>query len=132
MFQRTFGKNYSGMRKKILLLSFVIICSFIVDQATKNAYSNQVGAVPVRTGSPGDNGFTCAITSCHPGPATPKIGLITSNIPVTGYIAGITYTVTATVSSPNLNEFGFEISPQDSDGVLLGTIIITDPTRMHF
>ena len=120
------------MRKKILLFCFVIICSFIFDQATKNVYSNNAGAVPARTGSPGDLGLTCAISGCHPSPATARVGLITSNIPVTGYIAGTTYTVTATVSSPTLVKFGFEISPQDVAGTLLGSLTITDPTRMHF
>lgn len=120
------------MRKYLILFVFIIICSFIIDKATQNVYGNQNGATPIHTGSPGD-GQTCSDgVGCHGGIATPLANIITSDVPVTGYVANTTYTITATVTDPNLIEFGFQISPQDIDGNLLGTMIITDPTRMHF
>ncbi len=62
--------------------------------------------------------------TCHNTGPTPSTipGLISSNIPVSGYVPGSTYTVTATVSAVGHNRFGFEISPQDINGNLLGTM----------
>src|SRR5947207_15164564 len=102
------------MRKTILLLSFVITCLIILFQSTKLAYSNKAGAIAGVTGSPHD-AKTCSNPNdinCHGGTATPLANLITSNVPITGYIPGDTFTITATVSDPNLIRFGFEISPQ--------------------
>src|SRR6185295_20076410 len=120
------------MKKYLLLLVFVMICSFIFEQATQNVYGNQNGALPGYTGSPFDTKTCSNGPTCHGGAPTPLTGLITSNIPVSGYLADSTYTVTATVSSANVVRFGFEISPQDPAGNLLGTIIITDATRTHY
>lgn len=120
------------MRKYIILFIFIIICSFIIDRATHNVYGNQNGALPAHTGSPHDV-ITCSNgIGCHGGTATVLSDIITSNVPVTGYIAGITYTITVTVTDPAKIEFGFQISPQDNAGNLLGTIIKTDPARTHF
>lgn len=70
------------------------------------------------TGSPGD-GKDC--TQCHGGTASPELNWITSDIPDAGYIPGETYTITATVSGSG--DKGFEISPQDESGSLIGTLI---------
>ena len=77
------------------------------------------------TGSPGD-GNSC--TACHGGGA-PTANLISSDIPVTGYIPGATYNVTATISHATFNKFGFQISPQTATGVQRGTLVVTDPVR---
>lgn len=80
------------------------------------------------TGSPGDGGNTCA-TSCHTGTAvTPQAGWVTSNIPGTGYVAGNTYTVTATLTAAGCVKAGFEASAQSASGAKLGTIIVTNTT----
>ncbi len=122
------------MRKYLFLFALAMICSFIFEYATQNVYGNQNGALPKYTGSPGD-GQSCSNPSnltCHGGTPTPLSGLITSNIPIDGYIADSTYTVTATVSSANVIRFGFEISPQNITGGLLGTMILTDIARTKF
>jgi len=41
---------------------------------------------------------------------------------MSGYVPGTTYTITATVSAVGHNRFGFEITPQDLSGNLLGTM----------
>ena len=78
------------------------------------------GPDPGNTGSPHD-GQDCS--SCHnDASAITKAGMITSNVPGTGYVAGTTYTITATVSKASTAVFGFQISPQNAAGKLLGTL----------
>lgn len=69
------------------------------------------------SGSPGD-GRNC--TSCHGGTAATETGLITSDIPATGYVPGETYIITASVTGSGGK--GFQVSPQDITGNLLGTL----------
>ncbi len=69
------------------------------------------------TGSPGD---THHCQSCHGGSAATVAGWITSNIPVTGYVAGTVYTITATVTGTGKK--GFEVSPQNITGTQLGIL----------
>jgi len=78
------------------------------------------GAPPAKTGSPGD-GSNC--TECHGGSPTTTAGLITSNIPAGGYVPGTTYLITATNPLTNVGKMGFEVSPQNAAGALLGTLI---------
>ncbi|MEI8047376.1 MAG: T9SS type A sorting domain-containing protein [Bacteroidota bacterium] len=78
------------------------------------------GAPEAKTGSPGD-GANC--TECHGGTATTTNGLITSNIPGTGYVPGTTYQITATNPLTGTGKMGFEVSPQNVAGTQLGTLI---------
>ncbi|MCX6266585.1 MAG: T9SS type A sorting domain-containing protein, partial [Bacteroidetes bacterium] len=82
------------------------------------------GAPSGNTGSPGD-GQDC--TSCHSGSATTATGWITSNIPALGYTAGTTYNIT--VSVPGSGSKGFQVSPQNAAGTLLGTLIAGTGTK---
>lgn len=75
------------------------------------------GAPAGYTGSPGD-GQNCK--NCHGGTATTVAGMITSNIPAAGYTPGASYTITVTVTGSNSK--GFEVSPQNASGTLLGTL----------
>jgi hypothetical protein len=77
------------------------------------------GAPAGYTGSPGD-GQNCK-TGCHNGSVSTVSGWITSDIPAAGYTAGTTYSITATVTGSG--NHGFEISPQNPSGTLLGTLI---------
>ena len=72
------------------------------------------------SGSPGD-GKNC--TTCHGGTATTTAGLITSNIPVSGYAPGQTYLITATNNLTGSGAYGFEVSPQNAAGTQLGTLV---------
>lgn len=85
------------------------------------------GTEPGYTGSPGDSLKNC--TACHGGTATPVDGWIISNIPESGYVPGQKYTITTTNTEFGGTRFGFEISPQDIKGNLLGTIVLTDTGR---
>lgn len=77
------------------------------------------GAPAGYTGSPAD-GKNC--TECHGGTAVQAPGAITSNIPSSGYIPGQTYQITATNNLTGSGKLGFEISPQNTSGTLLGTL----------
>ncbi|OFY17098.1 MAG: hypothetical protein A2X11_01880 [Bacteroidetes bacterium GWE2_42_24] len=86
------------------------------------------GAPAGYTGSPGD-GNNC--TSCHGGTATTSPGWITSDIPGSGYIPGVTYQITATNSlAGNGKKYGFEVSPQNTSGTLLGTLTAGTGTQL--
>ena len=114
-----------------VVLFFVAVALIFIDALNNPTISNNAGAPAGRTGSPGDGGLTCAISGCHlPGPTPATMaGWITSNIPGTGYVPGSTYTITATATRPGHVEFGFEISPQNNAGTLLGTLVVTNSTE---
>lgn len=120
------------MIRNILLIAFTFIASaVIISASTDTAHSNGAGAPTGNTGSPADN-KTCAQVTCHPGPATAIVNAITSDVPVSGYVPGSTYTITATVTDPALVKFGFQISPQSPTGTLLGTMAIIDANKTKF
>jgi hypothetical protein len=103
----------------ILASILIVCCSLNID--------NGVGAPTGKTGSPGD-GSNCG--GCHSGTAVTSIAnAITSTIPATGYIPGTVYTISATISDPAKNKFGFEISPQRNNGTAVGTLGVTDAGR---
>jgi len=77
------------------------------------------GAPAAKTGSPGD-GSNC--TSCHGGTATTTPNCITTTIPVSGYVAGQVYAITATNPLTGSGKYGFEVSPQNVAGTQLGTL----------
>lgn len=115
------------MIKKLLSFGFALTAIgfasiYMADTATP--YTS--GPPAAKTGSPGDNG-NC--TDCHSGTPTNQTGMITTNIPGTGYLSDSTYTITATVSVSNLSKFGFQVSPQNTAGQQRGTLIVTNSTQ---
>jgi hypothetical protein len=113
------------MKKIILTISAAILlmgASALLPLGNE-AQSSTSGSPNAKTGSPGDNS-NC--TSCHSGTATTVAGLITSNIPASGYVPGATYTITATITASGINKFGFQISPQNTTGVKKGTMVLTN------
>lgn len=80
------------------------------------------------TGSPSD-AKTC--TDCHTTNPTPVPAdeWITTNIPVSGYVPGTKYTVTATGTDIAAQKFGFQITCEDGSNAKSGTFVITDPER---
>jgi hypothetical protein len=115
---------------KKFLISLISIVAFLGAVFFLTSYSNQAnsmrntgGAPAGYTGSPSD-GRTC--TNCHSGSAaTNQTGWITSDIPVDGYVPNTTYTITATADGVGSTKFGFQVSPQDASGILLGTLVST-------
>lgn len=108
--------------KKIISITSILTTSFLAFLSTQNA-TNASSTLPNdgNAGAPMDNaGQTC--TSCHGGTATNTTGVISSNIPASGYVAGSTYNFT--VSMSGASAYGFEMTPQTpSSNVGLGTWI---------
>ena len=74
-----------------------------------------------KTGSPGD-GSDC--TSCHAGSAQNANNWISTTIPGTGYVAGSTYTITATATHSGAAKYGFELTAEDGSNAKTGTFVI--------
>lgn len=97
-----------------------------ISEFTTPVHGNGSGAPSGKTGSPGD-GANC--TQCHSGTPTTQAGLITSTIPGAGYTPGQTYTITASIVSNPTVKFGFEVSPQNTSGTQMGTLVVTNSTE---
>ncbi len=100
------------------LITILSVATLAVLFSFNEPSRNSSGAQPGHTGSPGD-GKNC--TFCHGGTASAVTGVITSNIPSSGYTAGQTYTITVTTNGSGRK--GFQVSPQNVSGSLLGTLI---------
>ena len=108
------------MKRKIyLILSVCIAAVFLLTSYDGDNMDHSSGAPAGYTGSPGD-GQQCQ-TGCHGGSVQTVTGWITSNIPTAGYTPGSTYTITVSVTGSG--NHGFEVSPQNTSGTLLGSLI---------
>jgi hypothetical protein len=101
----------------------VVASSLLLDNTSTHSRSN--GSPESASGSPFD-GVTCAKSGCHAGTASAQDNMVTSNIPASGYIPGQTYTITVSISQAGISKFGFSISPQNSSGAVLGSLVITN------
>lgn len=120
------------MRKILLFTSAVLILLSISLSTINSSYSRPEGAPFGNSGAPADNNRTCARSGCHSGSASARAGMITSNIPSSGYIPGETYEITVSIEQPGIAKWGFQISPQDLSGAVQGTLTLTDPARTRF
>lgn len=120
------------MKVKIITTTLLFISVSWGIQSTFNETSSKPDGSPAGySGSPGDGGKTCASSGCHTGNTVKtKSGMITSNIPASGYVPNAIYTITAKATSPNVNRWGFEVSPQNAvTGALMGQMIVTNTTQ---
>jgi len=105
--------------KRKNLLAFTLVILFGVSINSLQSYPDGAPS-DGRTGSPGDGGKTCAQGGCHSGGPTDVTGILSSDIPSEGYTPGASYTITVTVDQSGSK--GFIVSPQKTDGTLLGSI----------
>lgn len=112
--------------KKIFTLVVSALCGLVIVFTFANAVNETVASPGGYTGSPAE-AKDC--TECHDGPATSQAGIITSNIPVSGYVPGSTYTITVTLNTSTTAN-GFEVSPQSQAGALLGTLTPGNGTQL--
>jgi hypothetical protein len=119
------------MMKKTVISAGIFITALVVMAFKVN--NDNIHYSPERTpgapsgysGDPAGNNLDC--TGCHSGPdAQMQTGWITTDVPGTGYVPNTTYTLTATDARTGHTKFGFQISPQNSNGTFLGTLISTD------
>ncbi len=115
--------------KKIYISLFIItsVAIALVFDST-STYSNPSGAPAGCSSSPSDQA-TCATSGCHSGTASAKDGMVTSDVPSTGYIPGSVYTITVSITKSGTSKWGFECSPQDASGTRIGTLAITNSTE---
>lgn len=114
--------------KKIVYCSLLAAAVFVGLESFKpHRVMKKDGAAPGYTGSPGDSLKDC--TACHGGFKTDVNGWITSNIPKEGYEGGKKYTIYVKNIEIGATRFGFEISPQDLKGKLMGKMVITDTVK---
>jgi hypothetical protein len=110
--------------KKLLFLLGLIGTMFSImafNPGDKKSVMHMSGAPAGYCGDPSGGNQNC--TSCHTGASASNVNdWISSNIPVTGYVPGSTYQITATATSTGHSRFGFEISPQNTGGTLMGTM----------
>src|SRR6267378_2573313 len=109
------------MKTKYILIATAVLTIgiFCFDGIYNQAHTKAAGAPAGYCGNP----TTCV--ACHSGSNHNQTGWITSDIPVTGYVPGTTYSITATAKCPKYttkNIFGFEISPQNAAKALTGTM----------
>lgn len=100
-------------RLKLALPGLFILCLF---SAFSILYPG--GAPGGYTGSPSD---VSNCTSCHGGSLSTVAGIILCDVDTAGYIPGQTYKMSVNV--PGSGNKGFEVSPQNLKGDLLGTLI---------
>lgn len=102
------------MKTLFTVVTIAIIAGlFAFNDPLKNSSGAQAG----HTGSPGD-GKNC--TFCHGGTAQAITDVFSSNIPLNGYAPGEIYTIT--VATNGTGRKGFQVSPQNQAGSLLGTL----------
>ena len=115
------------MKKYIYGTFFILFGAIILQSFIPLKITRKEGAEPGHTGSPGDGLKNC--TTCHGGSAVSVNGWITSDIPASGYVAGQTYNFTTTNTESEGTRFGFQISPQNTAGDLLGVLVLNDSVQ---
>lgn len=119
------------MRGKSVLI-FITLPFFITCLSLwQYGFAKEGGAPSGNTGSPGD-GQTCAHTDCHTGTAETMDGIITTDVPESGYKSGVAYTITVTIDHPGTEKFGFQASPQTEDGDLVGDMDLINTSQTKF
>ena len=112
------------MKKPLLIIPITIALAIFFYPTTSN--SNGTGSPGGKTDSPLD-GQNC--TGCHSGTINSGTGTaaITSDIPISGYVPGNTYTITLTGVKANCIKFGFELTAENGPSKS-GNFLITDNT----
>lgn len=98
------------MKKHLLIASSILtITSAVILSSFNESVASSANPNNGTAGAPADNsGQTC--TACHAGTATSTTGVISSDIPGSGFIGGTTYNFTVTMSGSAA--YGFEMTPQ--------------------
>ncbi len=116
------------MKKLIFTISILGAMTLALMLDSTSTYSNPSGAPERCSGSPGD-GETCANSNCHNGTASARDGMITSDIPTSGYIPGTLYTITVSITQSGVTRWGFALSPQTQAGNVIGTLAVSNTTQ---
>jgi hypothetical protein len=123
------------MKKILFTLPIATLFIIALSMSENTAHGSSNNAPPGYTGSPGD-GKTCGTNGgCHNTGSAPFLaGILSSNIPSSGYIPGQTYIFTINYSvagAPVSSKVGCSISPQDALGNLVGTLVVGTGTKLN-
>lgn len=116
--------------KKNSKIAISITVLFFAGVVSLQLFSYPGGAPAGKTGSPAD-AATCM--ACHDATLKTQEGMITSDAAGNVYEPEKTYTINAAAKgTAAVKRIGFEISPQNTSGLLMGTIIPTntDETKL--
>lgn len=115
------------MRKYCSLMfpAFLAVVLVVLSGFGGDGLKSSGGAPPGYTNSPFDN-KNCS--HCMGGSAIPVSGWITSTIPASGYVMGQTYNII--VSGTGTSKKGFQLSPQDPSGTLIGILTPLGNTKL--
>ena len=115
------------MKKIVLLTALTFFVAISLSLFSNQAISYPDGAPAGNTGSPAD-GSTCSKSGCHSGTASTLAGIISSDVPSNGYTPGTTYNIS--ISLTGTGNKGFQVSPQATNGSLLGSLIAGTGTKI--
>ncbi|MBC8045393.1 MAG: hypothetical protein H7Y00_01215, partial [Fimbriimonadaceae bacterium] len=120
------------MKKKKLFFAFIIILIILSSLGIADlSFAKSAGVTSGSTGSIGD-GQSCAREGCHNGSAIYTENLISINVPEEGYLSSEMYTVSVTIDAPGVSKFGFQASPQDIQGNMLGKMSLMNTGETQF
>ncbi len=111
------------MKKSTLYFLLAAPVAFILIISSVGFVAHSPGG---KTGSPTD-GSTCV--QCHSGTPQTASGWITTDIPVEGYEASTTYTVTLTGTHAGVSKYGFELTAENAGGQKTGLFTIVNATE---
>ncbi len=121
------------MKNSLLIIPITIALAIFFFPTTSN--SNATGSPGGKTGSPADIG-NCM--GCHIDAQQGQGGMITTNIPSTGYEPGLTYNITVAIPNigvgvPPTGPQGFELTcEENATNTKTGLFGITNPTSTKF
>lgn len=112
--------------KKILIFTGLIFSIYILSYP-KLINANVNGSPGGKSGSPLD-GASCNM--CHGSNVNTGLGSfnISSDIPISGFVPGETYTITIQGAHPSFNKYGFELTAE-SAGIKVGGFNITNSSQ---
>lgn len=126
------------MKAKILTLlsasAVIVVMASMTSEQEHIALSS--GAPIGSTSAPGE--LTCGKSGCHTGNNGANnintgtgIMTITSPQDIQNYTPGTTYDITVGLEEVGVARFGFSLTALDENNNKVGTLIVTDPTRMQ-
>jgi len=109
------------MKTRITLGTFAILLALFFTSYS-DVIANSGGSQGGFSSSGGDNGNSCGQGGCHGGGHTLQAGIITTNIPMSGYTPGTTYRINVAGTSGTGTKFGFELAAENASNATAGTL----------
>lgn len=121
------------MKNTLYFYVYIFLSVLLVFLTISNALPFANGAPEGRSGGPANMSLTCGdpMLACHNPSVIFIDGLIKTNIGEYGYLPDSVYTIIASIEHEKHNIFGFQLSPENSLGQFIGSLInIDDETQL--